>query len=71
VALTVPTWAPALAIKLGNTTSWRASRPLHTCTSSTEASTQTAQTTAGSNVQYACLYQTARLLYTATLVSTP
>ncbi|HEX4035768.1 MAG TPA: hypothetical protein VHX66_15090 [Solirubrobacteraceae bacterium] len=71
VALTVPTWAPALAIKLGNTTSWRASRPKHTCTSATEASTQTAQTTAGSNVQYACLYQTARLLYTATLVSTP
>ena len=71
VALTVPTWAPALAIKLGNTTSWRASRPKHTCTSATEASTQTAQTTAGANVQYACLYQTARLLYTATLVSTP
>ncbi|HEY7968110.1 MAG TPA: hypothetical protein VID68_13895 [Solirubrobacteraceae bacterium] len=71
VALTVPTWAPALAIKLGNTTSWRASRPQHTCTSATEASTQTAQTTAGSNVQYACLYQTARLLYTATLISTP
>ena len=71
VALTVPTWAPALAIKLGNTTSWRASRPNHTCTSATEASTQTAQTTAGSNVQYACLYQTARLLYTATLISMP
>ena len=71
VALTVPTWAPALAIKLGNTTSWRASRPKNTCTSATEASTQTSQTTAGSSVQYACLYQTARLLYTATLISTP
>ena len=71
IALTVPTWAPALAIKLGATTSWRASRPKNTCTSSTEASTQTSQTTAGANVQYACLYQTARLLYTATLVSTP
>ena len=71
IALTVPTWAPALAIKLGATTSWRASRPKNTCTSATEASTQTAQTTAGSVVQYACLYQTARLLYTATLVSTP
>ena len=71
IALTVPTWAPALAIKLGNTTSWRASRPKNTCTSATEASTQTSQTTAGSNVQYACLYQTARLLYTATLISTP
>jgi len=71
VALTVPTWAPALAINLGNTTSWRASRPKNTCTSSTEASTQTSQTTAGATVQYACLYQTARLLYTATLISTP
>jgi hypothetical protein len=71
IALTVPTWAPALAIKLGNTTSWRASRPKNTCTSSTEASTQTAQTTAGAVVEYSCLYQTARLLYTATLVSTP
>ena len=71
IALTVPTWAPALAIKLGNTTSWRASRPKNTCTSTTEASTQTAQTTAGSTVEYTCLYQTARLLYTATLVSTP
>lgn len=71
VALTVPTWAPALAIKLGNTTSWRASRPKNTCTSATEASTQTAQTTAGAAVEYSCLYQTARLLYTATLISTP
>jgi len=71
IALTVPTWAPALAIKLGNTTSWRASRPKNTCTSATEASTQTSQTTAGSSIQYACLYQTARLLYTATLISTP
>ena len=52
IALTVPTWAPALAIKLGNTTSWRASRPGNTCTSATEASTQTAQETAGSVAQY-------------------
>ena len=71
IALTVPTWAPALAIKLGNTTSWRASRPKNTCTNPTEASTQTSQTTAGSTTTYACLYLTARLLYTATLISTP
>jgi hypothetical protein len=71
IALTVPTWAPALAIKLGDTTSWRASRPLKTCTSATEASTETSQTTAGSVIEYSCLYQTARLLYTATLISTP
>jgi hypothetical protein len=71
IALTVPTWAPALAIKLGNTTSWRASRPKSTCTSPTEASTQTSQSTVGLTAQYSCLYQTARLLYTATLISTP
>ena len=71
IALTVPTWAPALAIKLSNTTSWRASRPKNTCTSPTEASTQTSQTVAGSTTTYSCLYQTARLLYTATLISTP
>jgi hypothetical protein len=71
IALTVPTWAPALAIRLGNTTSWRASRPKNTCTNPTEASTQTSQTTSGSTTTYACLYLTARLLYTATLISTP
>ena len=69
--MTVPTWAPALAINLSSQTSWRASRPKGTCTSATEASTQTSQTTAGSVKQYYCLYQTAQLLYSATLISTP
>ncbi len=32
---------------------------------------QTTQTTVGSAVQYYCLYQTARLTYSATLISTP
>jgi hypothetical protein len=71
IALTVPTWAPALAINLLPQTSWRASRPKGTCTSASEASTQTSQTTAGSVKQYYCLYQTAQLLYSATLISTP
>jgi len=71
IALTVPTWAPALAINLGSRTSWRASRPKGTCTSAAEASTQTSQTTASSVTQYYCLYQTAQLLYSATLISTP
>ena len=31
VALTVPTWAPALAVGLGADTSWRASRGKGTC----------------------------------------
>ena len=68
VALTVPSWAPALALGFGNDTSWRASRPKGGCTST---SSQTTQTTVGSSTQYYCLYQTARLTYSATLVSTP
>jgi hypothetical protein len=68
VALTVPTWAPALALGFANNTSWRASRPKSGCTST---SSQTIQTTVGSAVQYFCLYQTARLTYSATEISTP
>ncbi|HLM86438.1 MAG TPA: hypothetical protein VK272_09660 [Solirubrobacteraceae bacterium] len=68
VALTVPSWAPALALGFGNDTSWRASRPKSGCTNT---STQTTHTTIGSAVQYFCLYQTARLTYSATLISTP
>jgi hypothetical protein len=68
VALTVPSWAPALALGFGDNTSWRASRPRTGCTST---SSQTTQTTIGSAVQYYCLYHTARLTYSATLISTP
>ena len=68
VALSVPTWAPALALGFGNDTSWRASRPRTQCTSTSSQSTHTA---VGSAVQYYCLYQTARLTYSATLISTP
>ena len=41
VALTVPTWAPALALGFGNATSWRASRPKSQCTSTSAQTTQT------------------------------
>jgi hypothetical protein len=68
VALSVPTWAPALALGFGKETSWRASRPRKQCTSTSTLSTQTQ---IGSTVQYVCLYQTARLTYSATLISTP
>jgi hypothetical protein len=68
VALTVPTWAPALALGFGNDTSWRASRPKKQCTTT---SAQTAHTQINTPVQYFCLYQTARLTYSATLISTP
>lgn len=68
VALTVPTWAPALALGFGNDTSWRASRPKSGCKTT---GSQTAQSEIGTAVQYYCLYQTARLTFSATLISTP
>ncbi len=68
IALTVPTWAPALALGFGNDTSWRASRQKSQCTST---GSQSSDTQVGSQVQYYCLYQTARLTYSATLISTP
>jgi hypothetical protein len=68
IALTVPSWAPALALGFGNDTSWRASRPKGGCTST---GSQTTQVTVGAAVQYYCLYQTARLTYSATVISTP
>jgi hypothetical protein len=68
IALTVPTWAPSLALGFASNTSWRASRPKSQCSST---GSQTTHTSVGSAVQYYCLYQTARLTYTATLISTP
>jgi hypothetical protein len=68
VALTVPTWAPALAVGLGNDSSWRASRAKGKCA---DTSGQTAQQVPGATVQYRCLYRTARLTYSATLITTP
>jgi hypothetical protein len=68
IALTVPTWAPALALGYGQDTSWRASRSRTACANTGASSTQT---TIGSTVQYYCLYGTARLTYTATVISTP
>ena len=68
VALTVPTWAPALALGFGHETSWRASRAKGQCASTSSLSTQTQ---IGSSAQYFCLYQTARLAYSATEISTP
>jgi len=68
VALTVPTWAPALALGFGHETSWRASRSKAQCASTSTLSTHTQ---IGSSVQYYCLYQTARLAYSATVISTP
>lgn len=67
LALTVPTWAPVLAVNLDKTNSWRASR----AGECRDLSTQTAQLTIGGESAYKCLYQTAKLTYTATMISTP
>ena len=68
VALTVPTWAPALAVGLAGDTSWRASRGKGKCD---DTGTQTSQLGPNQLAQYYCLYRTARLTYSATLVTDP
>ncbi len=67
IALSVPTWAPVLALGFNNETSWRASRPRSSCSSTSIQSVQSV----GAAVQYYCLYRQARLTYSATLISTP
>ncbi len=57
---------PALAVGLGGDTSWRASRAKGKCD---DTQTATAQTKVRDLAQYYCLYRTARLTYTATLVT--
>ena len=67
IALTVPTWAPALSTLVEDGSSWRASRALDSCD---DTDRQTAQLTVGALTQYRCLYK-ARLTYTATLITNP
>jgi hypothetical protein len=67
VALTVPTWAPALTQLLNDGSSWRASRAKGKCDATDR---QTAQTRMQQRTQYRCLYR-ARLTYSATLITTP
>jgi hypothetical protein len=67
VALTVPTWAPALTQLLNDGSAWRASRAKGKCD---DTDRQTAQTRMQQRTQYRCLYR-ARLTYSATLITTP
>jgi hypothetical protein len=68
VGLTVPTWAPAFAEGLSSTNSWRASREPGKCTNTTAVRQGQPQQMVGRRATYGCLYRTARLLYTATVV---
>jgi hypothetical protein len=69
VGITVPTWAPAFAQNLAATNVWRASRESGTCTNSTDIRQGEPQLKVGTRAIYGCKYTTARLLYTATLVT--
>jgi hypothetical protein len=66
VALSVPTWAPVLTQLLSDGSAWLASRPKGGCD---DTDTQTAHVKTGPT-RYRCRY-TARLTYSATLVTTP
>jgi hypothetical protein len=68
VALTVPTWAPALSVGYGNDTSWRASRTKDQCS---DTATQTALLELNALAQFRCLYRTARLTYSVTMITSP
>ena len=68
IALTVPTWAPALQIGLGSDTSWRSSRAASGCL---DLTTQFAMVGKRTSATFRCLYRTARLTYSATFISKP
>jgi hypothetical protein len=69
VALSIPTWAPAFAFNLPAENAWRASRERGECLNPTDLRQGRPQQVVGSRRVYGCKYETARLLYTATLVS--
>ena len=68
IALSVPTWAPVLALGFGNDTSWRASRQKKLVPST---SSQTVQSQIGPTSSTSACTRPARLTYSATLISTP
>jgi len=68
IALTVPTWAPALELNAGRKSAWRASRGRSQCTAVT---VDTAQTTPHGITEYYCIYRRALIDYGAVEISTP
>jgi hypothetical protein len=68
VGITVPTWAPAFAVSLGDDMQWRSSRDPKACD---DVRQDAAQDIRGSARTYGCVYKTARLLYTVTYVPDP
>jgi hypothetical protein len=68
VGITVPTWAPAFAVNLGDDMQWRSSRDPANCD---DVRQDAAQDIRGSARTYGCVYKTARLLYTVTYIPDP
>jgi hypothetical protein len=68
IALTIPTWVPALELQAGARTAWRASRGAGHCS---DVTADTAQTRPGSIEAYDCIYRTALLDFGAIEISTP
>jgi len=68
VGITVPTWAPAFAVNLGDDMQWRSSRDPKACD---DVRQDAAQDIRGSSRTYGCVYKTARLLYTVTYIPDP
>lgn len=68
VALTVPTWAPVLAVGLGTSDQWQASRPSGSCN---DNATQTALGALKASSFFRCTYTTQRMTYRVTIVPTP
>ena len=68
VGITVPTWAPAFAVNLGDDMQWRSSRDPKACD---DVRQNAAQDIRGSARTYGCVYKTARLLYTVTYIPDP
>ena len=71
VALTVPTWAPAFAINQSANTRWAASRKKGKCNDTADILAGTPQDALDTQRAYGCTYNTARLLYSATVVADP
>jgi hypothetical protein len=78
VALTIPTWAPALARINSGRMTWMASRKRTRCGTTNDGATNLAQIKGGKAQQgvgkeraYGCNYRGARVLYSATLVKRP
>jgi hypothetical protein len=71
VALTTPTWIPAFAINQAANTKWQASRKRGKCNNTEDILAGTPQDALGSQRSYSCSYNTARLLYSATVVADP